>query len=257
MQNVTKVFGIDNGREKEIEALRDINLKVEENELAVIVGPSGCGKSTLLNIVAGLEMPTSGKIIAGGQEVKGPGADRSMVFQSYTLFPWLTVIQNVEFGLKLQGMDSKKREERARHYLQLVGLLPFESVFPKALSGGMKQRVALARALAIKPEILLMDEPFGALDAQTRTVMQELLLSVWEQDRTTILFVTHDIDEAVLLADNIYVMSRRPGRINTTIKVNLKRPRDHYTTTLPEFAALKREVMDLLWQESRAAALEE
>ena len=239
-----------------VEALTDISLRIAENELAVIVGPSGCGKSTLLNIVAGLEQASSGIVTMNGRNIEGPGADRGMVFQSYTLFPWLTVQQNVEFGLKIQGVNAKKRQETARHYINLVGLSSFEAALPKALSGGMKQRVAIARALANKPEMLLMDEPFGALDAQTRLVMQELLLTVWEQERTTILFITHDIDEAVLLADNVYVMSRRPGRIRNQIQVPIPRPRDHRATVSPEFSTIKKEIMEMLWEESRTAANE-
>ncbi|MEG6523774.1 ABC transporter ATP-binding protein [Desulfotomaculum sp. 1211_IL3151] len=239
-----------------VEALSDINLKIAENELAVIVGPSGCGKSTLLNIVAGLEQASRGVIAMNGKSIEGPGADRGMVFQSYTLFPWLTVQQNVEFGLKIKGVNPKERQEIARHYIDLVGLGGFASALPKELSGGMKQRVAIARALANKPEMLLMDEPFGALDAQTRLVMQELLLRVWEQERTTILFITHDIDEAVLLAENVYVMSRRPGRIRTQIQVPIPRPRDHRATVSPEFSAIKKEIMEMLWEESQTAANE-
>ncbi|SHK19603.1 ABC transporter ATP-binding protein [Desulforamulus aeronauticus] len=239
-----------------VEALSDINLRIAEHELAVIVGPSGCGKSTLLNIVAGLEQADSGIVTMNGRSIEGPGADRGMVFQSYTLFPWLTVQQNVEFGLRIRGITAKERQEIARHYIDLVGLGSFAATLPKALSGGMKQRVAIARALANKPEMLLMDEPFGALDAQTRLVMQELLLTVWEQERTTILFITHDIDEAVLLADNVYVMSRRPGRIRNQIQVSLPRPRDHRATVSPEFSTIKKEIMEMLWEESRTAAIE-
>lgn len=252
MQAVSKSFSTDNGR---VVALKDINLEIEENELAVIVGPSGCGKSTLLNIVAGLEQANSGSVLLNGREITVPGAERGMVFQSYTLFPWLTVQKNVEFGLKLRGIPSRTREETARHYIKLVGLSGFENALPKALSGGMKQRVAIARVLANRPEVLLMDEPFGALDAQTRTVMQELLLSVWEEERVTVLFVTHDIDEAVLLADNIYVMSRRPGRIRARIKVDIERPRDHRVTVSAPFMAVKKEIMEMLWEESVAAAV--
>ena len=253
VNGVEKTF---NTGSSEVEALRDINLQIEENELAVIVGPSGCGKSTLLNIVAGLEQASGGAITMNNRNITGPGADRGMVFQSYTLFPWLTVQQNVEFGLKIKGINAKERQEIAQHYIDLVGLSGFAASLPKALSGGMKQRVAIARALANKPEMLLMDEPFGALDAQTRLVMQELLLNVWEKELTTILFITHDIDEAVLLADNVYVMSRRPGRIRTQIKVSLPRPRDHRVTVSPEFSTIKKEIMELLWEESRTAANE-
>ncbi|WP_245779700.1 ABC transporter ATP-binding protein [Desulfoscipio geothermicus] len=172
-------------------------------------------------------------------------ADRGMVFQTYTLFPWLTVQKNVEFGLKIKGLDPASRRETSRHYIELVGLAGFENALPKALSGGMKQRVAIARALANGPQMLLMDEPFGALDAQTRAVMQDLLLAVWEKERTTVLFITHDID-AVLLADNVYVMSRRPGRIRTRIEVDIPRPRDHRVTVSPRFTAIKKEIMEML-----------
>lgn len=247
LRQVSKWFPGPRG--ERVEALADIDLEIRENELAVIVGPSGCGKSTLLNIVAGLEQASSGEVLLDGRAVVGPGADRGMVFQSYTLFPWLTVQQNVEFGLKLKGVPAAVRAERARHYLELVGLTGFADALPKTLSGGMKQRVAIARALANDPEMLLMDEPFGALDAQTRSVMQDLLLSVWEKERTTVLFITHDIDEAVLLADNVYVMSKRPGRIRAKIPVDIPRPRDHRVTVSPRFTEIKKEIMEMLWEE--------
>lgn len=249
LQDVGKWFGDQRER---VEALADINLQINENELAVIVGPSGCGKSTLLNIVAGLEQASAGTLRLNGREIAGPGADRGMVFQSYTLFPWLTVQKNVEFGLKIKGAAASERREKARHYIELVGLAGFEDALPKALSGGMKQRVAIARALANGPEMLLMDEPFGALDAQTRSVMQDLLLSVWEKERNTVLFITHDIDEAVLLADNVYVMSRRPGRIRAQIKVDIPRPRDHRVTVSHGFTEIKKDIMEMLWEESGA-----
>jgi len=257
LRNINKTFGNCNNSSNCIDALSDINLDIEENEFAVIVGPSGCGKSTLLNIIAGLETASSGSVIINGrEEIKGPGADRGMVFQSYTLFPWLTVQKNVEFGLRIKGMSAPERSEIARHYLELVGLSGFENVLPKALSGGMKQRVAIARALANKPEILLMDEPFGALDAQTRIVMQELLVSVWEKEKNTVLFITHDIDEAIILAGNIYVMSRRPGRIKAKISVDIPHPRNHQVMVLPKYTSIKKEIMEMLWEESQAAALQ-
>lgn len=238
-----------------VEALSDINLTIEENEFAVIVGPSGCGKSTLLNIVAGLEYGDSGEVLMDGtRRIDGPGADRGMVFQSYTLFPWLTVKQNVEFGLKIKRLAQSEREALSSHYISAVGLDGFENALPMALSGGMKQRVAIARTMANKPEILLMDEPFGALDAQTRIVMQEMLVDVWQKDRTTVLFITHDIDEAILLGTKIYVMSRRPGRIRTEIAVNLPGVRGHHSLALPEFLKIKSEIMDMLWAESVNAA---
>ncbi|MCF8011888.1 MAG: ABC transporter ATP-binding protein [Clostridiales bacterium] len=247
LQGAGKVFGEG---ENSVEALSDIELGIDENELAVIVGPSGCGKSTLLNIVAGLEQASTGSVKMNGAEITGPDAGRGMVFQSYTLFPWLTVQKNVEFGLKIKGIKPGARQETARRYLELVGLTGFEDALPKALSGGMKQRVAIARVMANKPEMLLMDEPFGALDAQTRTQMQELLLSAMEKERTTVLFITHDIDEAVLLADNVYVMSRRPGRIRDKFKIDIPRPRDHRVTVSSEFTSLKKEIMEILWEES-------
>ncbi|MTI81561.1 MAG: ABC transporter ATP-binding protein [Firmicutes bacterium] len=253
VSGVNKIFG--NGATK-VQALSNINLNVAENELAVIVGPSGCGKSTLLNIVAGLEQATNGLVRMNGVEITNPGADRGMVFQSYTLFPWLTVQKNVEFGLKIKGISKKERQGISQRYIELVGLKGFEDALPKTLSGGMKQRVAIARVLANKPEMLLMDEPFGALDAQTRVVMQEQLLRVWEKEQTTILFITHDIDEAVLLADNIYVMSRRPGCIKEKIKVDIPRPRDHRVTVSPRFSEIKKEIMEMLWEESQAAAMQ-
>ena len=235
-----------------VTALEGIDLDVVEGELAVIVGPSGCGKSTLLNIVAGLEHGTSGEARIDGRPITGPGADRGMVFQSYTLFPWLSVRENVEFGLRIKGVPKNDRAATARRYLGLVGLADFENALPKELSGGMKQRVAIARVLANQPRMLLMDEPFGALDAQTRLVLQELLLRIRAQERSTVLFITHDIDEAILLADNVYVMSRRPGRLKARIPVDIPRPRDHRVTVSADFAAVKARIMELLWEEITA-----
>jgi len=257
LKGVSKTFRDDRNTDARIDALSDINLEIGDNEFAAIVGPSGCGKSTLLNIVAGLEPASCGTVVINGtEEIKGPGADRGMVFQTYTLFPWLTVQKNVEFGLRIKGMGTTERQEIARHYIELVGLTGFENVLPKALSGGMKQRVAIARALANKPEVLLMDEPFGALDAQTRVVMQELLISVWERENTTVLFITHDIDEAVLLAGNVYVMSRRPGRIRAKLNVDIPHPRSHQVMVLPQYISIKRDIMEMLWEESQAAAMQ-
>lgn len=242
---------------QQIEALRNINMAVEENEFAVIVGPSGCGKSTLLNIIAGLEHCDGGEILMDGKRsILSPGADRGMVFQSYTLFPWLTVKQNVEFGLRLKKLPVSQREAVSKHYISAVGLGGFENVLPKELSGGMKQRVAIARTMANRPEILLMDEPFGALDAQTRVVMQEMLVDVWQKEQSTVLFITHDIDEAVLLGTKIYVMSRRPGRIRAELEVKLPGKRGHHSMALPEFMEIKTNIMNMLWEESKAAATE-
>lgn len=251
IRNIDKIFNSGNNK---VTALQDVSLDIETNELAVIVGPSGCGKSTLLNMVAGLETPTAGTLLMDDKPIKEPSADRGMVFQSYTLFPWLTVKENIQFGMMLKGVPAAEKEEIAQKYIQLVGLNGFETAFPKTLSGGMKQRVAIARALANNPEVLLMDKPFGALDAQTRVVMQELLLRVWEQEKTTILFITHDIDEAIFLADKVYIMSRLPGRIRKEISIQLPRPRDHKAMLLPEFAHYKSQIVELLWEESVQAA---
>jgi NitT/TauT family transport system ATP-binding protein len=235
---------------KPVTALDGISLNVAEKEFSVIVGPSGCGKSSLLRLVAGLIEPSAGRISLDGREVTGPGRDRGMVFQSYTLFPWLTVEDNVEFGLKLGGMAAEERKRVAKRYIQEVGLEGFEKSYPKQLSGGMMQRVALARALANDPEILLMDEPFGALDSQTRSLMQELLLKIWEQSHKTVLFITHDIDEAILLGDRVHVMTARPGRIKEMVEIDIPRPRNVDVLTSVEFITLKRRIMALIHDEA-------
>ena len=222
----------------------------------MIVGPSGCGKTSLINIIGGLDEASSGEVLLDGKAVSGPGADRGMVFQGYSLFPWLTVQKNVEFGLKMKKVSAAERAEHARKYISLVGLEGFEDALPRQLSGGMKQRVAIARTLANEPEVLLMDEPFGALDAQTRVVMQELLADISRRTGTTILFITHDIDEAVLLGDRIYVMSRRPGTVRDAITVDIPGERNHNSLVLPEFLETKKKIMDMLWQESQDAALD-
>ena len=240
-----------NTKGESLSALSDINIEVDASEFVVLVGPSGCGKSTLLNIVGGLDKATSGSVTIEGREVTGPGADRGMVFQGYSLFPWLTVEKNVEFGLKMQKKPKAQRSETAKRYIDMVGLTGFERALPKELSGGMKQRVAIARTLAANPEILLMDEPFGALDAQTRVVMQELLAKISRQTGNTILFITHDIDEAILLGSKIYVMSRRPGTIRKEIAVRIEGERNHNTLVRPEFLSIKKEIMDMLWQADR------
>jgi ABC-type nitrate/sulfonate/bicarbonate transport system ATPase subunit len=233
-----------------VQALDKISLDVADKEFSVIVGPSGCGKSSLLRLVAGLIQPTTGDIRVSGRPVKAPGKDRGMVFQSYTLFPWLTVQKNVEFGLKIAGIPSAERHAIARRFLANVGLEGFENSYPKQLSGGMMQRVALARALANDPEVLLMDEPFGALDSQTRSLMQELLLKIWEQTKKTVLFITHDIEEAILLGDHVYVMTARPGTIKEKIDIDIPRPRTVEATTSPPFIALKRRIMALIHDEA-------
>jgi NitT/TauT family transport system ATP-binding protein/sulfonate transport system ATP-binding protein len=232
-------------------ALEPIDIGVGDNDFVAIVGPSGCGKSTLLRIVAGLDRPTGGRVTLDGREVTGPGADRGMVFQSYTLFPWLTVRDNIAFGLRERGMSRAERWKIADGFIQQVGLSGFENHWPKQLSGGMQQRTAIARALANDPRILLLDEPFGALDNQTRALMQEMLLGIWERDRKTVLFVTHDIEEAIFLGSRVVVMSARPGRIKTEIAIDLPHPRSYRIKTTPAFVSLK----ERLVEEIRAEAL--
>jgi ABC-type nitrate/sulfonate/bicarbonate transport system ATPase subunit len=220
-------------------AVEPTSLAVADNDFICLLGPSGCGKSTLLRIVAGLDRPTAGRVLVDGTPVTGPGADRGMVFQSYTLFPWLTVKQNICFGLREQGLTTAEQDRIAAHYVERVGLRGFEEHYPKMLSGGMQQRTALARALANDPKVLLLDEPFGALDNQTRALMQELLLGIWETERTTVLFVTHDIDEAIFMANRVAVMTARPGRIKTDIPIDLPHPRHYTVKTTPAFSAYK------------------
>ncbi|MHC8317652.1 ABC transporter ATP-binding protein [Pseudomonas sp. LB3P31] len=234
-------------------ALDKVSFDVPDQQFAVLVGPSGCGKSSLLYLTAGLNEPTAGEIYVGGQQVQGPGADRGMVFQSYTLFPWLTVRQNVEFGLKRRGMAAAQRKEIVDYYVNEVGLTGFADNYAKQLSGGMMQRVAIARALANDPQILLMDEPFGALDSQTRLQMQQLLLRVWGNSKKTVLFVTHDIDEAILLGDRVYVMGARPGRIKQILDVPIERPRHLDMVMERSFIEMKREIFGLLHDELEEA----
>jgi NitT/TauT family transport system ATP-binding protein len=222
LRNVTKMFKSEEG---EIKALDNINLDVKVSEFLCILGPSGCGKTSLLRMVAGLDYPSSGEILLDGETVRGPSPDRGMVFQEYSLFPWRTVIKNVTFGLKIQGVDQEHQYEIAERYIELVGLKGFEQSYPHELSGGMKQRVAIARALATDPAILLMDEPFGSVDAQTRNLLQKELLEIWKRTEKTVLFVTHSVDEAIYLADRIAVMSVRPGRIITCMDIEIPRPR--------------------------------
>ncbi len=225
-------------------ALQSTDLSVQENDFITILGPSGCGKSTLLRMVAGLDIPSSGSITLDGRAVNGPGADRGMVFQSYTLFPWLTVLQNVRFGLREKGLALADQCDVAHGFLAKVGLKGFENHFPKQLSGGMQQRTALARALANDPRILLMDEPFGALDHQTRELMQELLQGIWEAQHKTVLFVTHDIDEAIFMGSRVMVMSARPGRIKSDVAVPLPHPRHYSVKTTGTFTALKAQLTE-------------
>lgn len=231
---------------KSVVALQDVNLHLIPREFVCIVGASGCGKSTLLNIVAGLIAPSSGKVLVDGETVPGPGADRGMVFQSYTLYPWLTVAANVAFGLQLRRLPRADLKQRVAYYLDVVGLTQFANAYPKQLSGGMKQRVAIARALANEPEVLLMDEPFGALDAQTKEQLQEFLLNLWQQTHTTILMITHDLEEAVFLAQRIYVMSAYPGQIKQEFKLPLPAQRSLDIKLTPEFIQIKRDIIHAL-----------
>jgi NitT/TauT family transport system ATP-binding protein len=256
---VAEKIRLEFGAGRKVVALEDVSLTVPDKQFAVIVGPSGCGKSSLLDIVAGLRKPTAGRCLLDGVPVSKPGRQRGMVFQNYSLFPWLSVQKNVEFGLRLRNVPEKEREETARSYLEAVGLAGFENAYPTQLSGGMKQRVAIARALANDPDVLLMDEPFGALDSQTRTVMQQLLLKVWEKDNKTVLFVTHDIEEALFLGDVIYVMSSRPGRFVKKIEVTLPRPRRYELFSTPAFLKMKGQIHETLHptsNNSKAASIE-
>jgi NitT/TauT family transport system ATP-binding protein len=243
-------------RDRRVVALRDIDFSIAQNEFAAILGPSGCGKSTLLNMVAGFDRPSGGKVRVNGASVEAPDPSRGVVFQEAALFPWYTVWDNVSFGPRTMGVPAAQYRPRVEAYLDQVGLRGFERHYPAELSGGMKQRVGIARVLVMEPEVLLMDEPFGSLDAQTRLVMQELLLSVWEQHHQTVLFITHDIEEALLIADSVSVMTARPGRIKKRLVVNLPRPRSVEVTTSPVFNELKREVLGLIREESLRTASE-
>ncbi len=243
IQNVSLSYG---KAEKRVLALDGISFEVRSNQFTVIVGPSGCGKSSLLYIAAGLLEASAGGVTASGRLVEAPGADRGMVFQSYTLFPWLTVRDNIGYGLRRKSMPAAEREAIVARYLDEVGLTAFAGHYPKQLSGGMMQRVAIARALANDPDILLMDEPFGALDSQTRHSMQKLLLRVWEQSQKTVAFVTHDIDEAILLGDRVIVMTARPGKVKADIEINIPRPRAPEIELESEFISLKRRILNEL-----------
>jgi NitT/TauT family transport system ATP-binding protein len=242
IRQVERVFTGPRG--EALQALLPVNYQVNENDFITILGPSGCGKSTLLRIIAGLEEPTRGDVWLDGVRVEGAGADRGMVFQSYTLFPWLTVEQNICFGLQERGMNKAAQKERSDYFINKVGLRGFEHHFPRQLSGGMQQRTAIARALANDPKILLMDEPFGALDNQTRVMMQELLLSIWESSRKTVLFVTHDIDEAIFMANKVAIFSARPGRIKSELEVSFSHPRHYRLKTSAEFMDIKARVTE-------------
>ncbi len=251
ISRLSKTFRSDRGSTV---ALDGIDLTVSENEFVALVGTSGCGKSTLLSIAAGLESHDDGRITIDGEDIVEPGLDRGVVFQSYTLLPWLTTIQNVEFALRAAGKSKRDAREIAQSHLELVGLQGFENAFPAELSGGMKQRVAIARALSYRPKMLLMDEPFGALDALTRHHMQELLTGIWEKHRLTVLFITHDVEEAVYLSDRVAVMTNRPGRIKTIVHIDLPRPRHYDMVATPEFQHLYRVVLNAIRTESLVAA---
>ncbi len=240
-----------------VRALNGLTLDVADGEFVSVLGPSGCGKSTALNVIAGFIAPTEGTVSVGERAVTAPGPERGVVFQDANLLPWFTVGQNIRFGPKMRKLKSAQYEERAARVTAQVGLTGFDDHLPGELSGGMQQRVSLARVLLNEPEVLLMDEPFGALDAQTRMIMQELLLDIWEQERKTVLFITHDVDESLLLSDRIYVMTARPGRIKEVVDVDLPRPRDYAVTTSTEFQDLKRHVLDLIHSESVRAVEQE
>lgn len=240
-------------RKAQVRALERISLTVPDGQFACIVGPSGCGKSTLLMVAAGLVQPTQGEVLVDGKPATQPGADRGMVFQSYSLYQWLSVRRNIEFGLEIKNTAKPERLKRSTELIHLMKLDGFADAYPKALSGGMKQRAAIARALANDPQVLLMDEPFGALDAQTRKIMQELLTDLWQRYRKTVLFVTHDIEEAIFLGDVIYVMTNRPGRIRTTLRVDLPRPRTFDMVSSPRFAELLGQVVGIIHEESLKA----
>jgi NitT/TauT family transport system ATP-binding protein len=243
VQDVGKTF---DSRRGPVEALRGVDFSVRKREFVCVIGRSGCGKSTLIRILAGLESPTQGKLLVEGNEVHGPGPDRGMVFQAYTLFPWLTVRQNVMFGLRRTGVDRWNAAEDAMSWIRMVGLNDFADHYPSQLSGGMKQRVAIARALANKPRVLLMDEPFGALDAQTRCTMQSYLQEIWQNVEVTVIFITHDLDEAIYLADRILVLDATPGRVQEIIDVPLPRPRSPEQFVEPRFLAVKQRLEALI-----------
>lgn len=253
ISGVSRTFpGVHGG--KPTLALQPTDLDIKRNDFVTILGPSGCGKSTLLRIVAGLDRPTSGTVTLDGQTVQRPGPDRGMVFQSYTLFPWLSIRDNVGFGLREKGVPEKQKREIVDSYIDKVGLRGFENHWPKQLSGGMQQRTAIARALANDPKILLLDEPFGALDNQTRGLMQELLLGIWEREQKTVLFVTHDIEEAIFMANRVVTMTARPGRIKSITPVDIPYPRSYTVKASPEFSALRLKLTEEIRSEAIEAA---
>ncbi len=246
IDNVYKEY---QGRNGKTVALNGVNLDIKENEFICVVGPSGCGKSTLLNIIAGLLEPTSGAVYLDGKQIEGTGVERGVVFQQYALFPWRTVIKNVMFGLEMKKTPKEEARQIALKYIEAVGLKGFENSYPKELSGGMKQRVAIARAYAANPEVLLLDEPFGALDAQTRVQLQTELLNTWEQEKKTCFFITHDVDEAIILAQRVIIMSARPGRIKRIVDIDIPYPRTQETKSDERFLKLKAEIWNEVYQE--------
>ena len=243
VEDLSKKFDTQKG---EILALKKINFQIHRREFISVIGPSGCGKTTLIRILAGLDFPTSGNVLLKGRRMEGPGAERGMVFQDYTLFPWLSVKKNVMFGLEIKGLGKLKAEAEAMEWLEMVGLSKFTDSYPEQLSGGMKQRVAIARSLANRPEILFLDEPFGALDAQTRSSMQAYLLKIWQNVDVTVFFVTHDLDEAIYLSDRILVLRANPGEIDELIEVPVPRPRAPGQFLTPEFLATKKRLEELI-----------
>lgn len=257
-RNIRRVYHIKGKEDKkttEFEAIRHLDLTVKQGEFLAIVGPSGCGKSTFLDMIAGLAKPSSGEIFMDGKLIKGPALDRGIVMQGYALFPWRTVRKNVEFGLEIKRVPKQNRGSISQKYIEMVGLKNFADRYPHELSGGMKQRVAIARALAYDPEVLLMDEPFAAVDAQTRETLQEELLRIWEQTKKTIVFVTHGIDEAVFLADRVAVMSSHPGTIKEIVTINLPRPRDGIRSSA-DFGWIRHKIWELLQNDAAAAPVD-
>ncbi|MFT8889611.1 MAG: ABC transporter ATP-binding protein [Ethanoligenens sp.] len=250
VQNLTKIYQRKNSS---VTAIQNASLEILENEFVCIVGPSGCGKSTLLRILAGLDEATTGKILIDDHPINGPGADRGMVFQSYTLFPWLTVEDNIRFGLKIKKMPKQQADEIVEQYLDIIGLKAFRKSFPKELSGGMKQRVAIARALANSPKVLLMDEPFGALDSQTKSQMQLLMREIWQVEKPTVVFITHDIEEAVFLSSRVYVMSARPSRMVANLSVLLSYKRNLDLKEQPEFQQYRHQITKLLHEQTETS----
>ena len=247
-EHIDKVY---TSGKKSVTAIEDVSIDIQDNDFVCIVGPSGCGKSTLLRMLAGLDFPTEGNIIVNDKKVTGPGPDRGMVFQTYTLFPWMTVEDNIKFGLKIKKMPKDEQQRIADRYLDIIGLTKFAKSYPKELSGGMKQRVAIARALANQPEVLLMDEPFGALDPHTKAMMQLLMREIWETEHPTVVFITHDID-AVFLANKIYVMSARPGKVIKEVNVYLPHKRTLELKDTKEFIDIRKGINDLLYSANTA-----